>query len=85
VRFDPENALLKEITFPKQRDELLYQLNQDGVIGRMIAAAELAMLRDDPIAAGALAASAQGDPFWAVRRGAVEALAKAAGTQGPPS
>jgi aminopeptidase N len=79
VRFDPENVLLKELVFPKQRDELLYQLSHDDVIGRMNAAAELSMLKDDPIAVGALAASAQGDSFWAVRRGAVEALAKAAG------
>ena len=79
VRFDPDNVLLKEITFPKQRDELLYQLSHDDVIGRMNAAAELAMLTDDPIAAGALAASVQGDPFWAVRRGALEALARTGG------
>ena len=79
VRFDPGNVLLKELVFPKQRDELLYQLSQDDVIGRMGAAAELAMLKDDPIAAAGLAAGAQSDPFWAVRRGAVEALVKAAG------
>jgi aminopeptidase N len=83
VRFDPDNVLLKEITFPKQRDELLYQLSRDDVIGRMSAAAELAMLRDDPIAVGALAASAQGDSFWAVRRGAVDALARAGGAESP--
>ena len=83
VRFDPDNVLLKEITFPKQRDELLYQLSHDDVIGRMSAAAELAVLTDDPIAAGALAASAQGDPFWAVRRGAIEALARAGGAESP--
>jgi len=75
LRFDPDNVLLKEITFPKQRDELLYQLSHDDVIGRMSAAAELAKLTGDSVAAGALAASAQRDPFWAVRRGAVEALA----------
>ena len=79
VRFDPDNVLLKEVSFPKQRDDLFYQLSHDDVIGRMNAAAELAMLTDDPIAAGALAASAQGDPFWAVRRGAVDALARAGG------
>jgi len=79
VRFDPENALLKEITFPKQRDELLYQLSHDDAVGRMGAAAELAVLKDDPIAVAALGAGAQRDPFWAVRRGAIEALAKVAG------
>jgi len=79
VRFDPDNVLLKEITFPKQRDELLYQLSHDDVIGRMSAAAELAVLTGDSVAVGELAASAQGDPFWAVRRGAVEALAQTGG------
>jgi aminopeptidase N len=83
VRFDPGNDLLKEVTFPKQRDELLYQLSHDDVIGRMSAAADLAQLKDDPLALAALAASAQSDPFWAVRRSAVEALAKSAGAQGP--
>lgn len=79
VRFDPENVLLKEVAFPKQRDELLYQLSHDDVMGRMSAAGELSMLKDDPVAAGALATAAQGDAFWAVRRAAVEALAKAGG------
>ena len=71
------------MTFPKQRDELLYQLSHDDVVGRMSAAVELAQLKDDPVALAGLAASAQSDPFWAVRRGAIEALAKAAGAQGP--
>ena len=83
VRFDPGNALIKELTFPKQRDELLYQLSHDDVVGRMSAAVDLAQLKDDPVALAGLASSAQSDPFWAVRRGAIEALAKAAGAQGP--
>jgi aminopeptidase N len=83
VRFDEGNLLLKEVTFPKQRDELLYQLSHDEVIGRMSAAAELVLFKDDPMARAGLAASAQSDPFWAVRRSAIEALAKAAGAQGP--
>ena len=83
VRFDPENALLKEVAFPKERDELLYQLSHDDVIGRMSAAADLAQLRDDPLALAGLTASAQGDPFWAVRGAAIDALAKAAVPQGP--
>jgi aminopeptidase N len=82
VRFDPANALLKEVTFPKPREELLYQLTRDDVIGRLSAAADLAQLKDDPIAVAGLAESVQRDSFWAVRRGAIEALAKAAGAQG---
>jgi len=83
VRFDQGNALLKEMTFPKQREELLYQLSHDDVIGRMSAAEELAQRKDDPVALAGLAASAETDPFWAVRRAALEALARAAGAQGP--
>ncbi len=83
VRFDPDNVLLKEITFSKQRDELLYQLSHDDVIGRMTAAADLATLKGDPAAVAGLAASAQRDAFWAVRRAAIEALAKAGGAESP--
>jgi hypothetical protein len=81
VRFDPENVLLKEMSFPKERDELLYQLRHDDVVGRAGAAAELAVLGPDPVVVAGLVLSAQGDPFWGVRRSAVEAVAKAAGTQ----
>jgi len=83
VRFDPGNVLLKEINFPKDRDELLYQLRSDDVIGRMGAAAELLRFKDDPTVIGALAASAQGDPFWAVRRSAIEALGRITDKQVP--
>lgn len=79
VRFDPENVLLKEVRFPKQRDELIYQLTHDDVIGRMEAAAGLAELRGDAGALAALVTAARRDPFWAVRRASVEGLAKAAG------
>jgi len=83
VRFDPENLLLKEVAFPKQRDELLYQLSHDDVIGRMSAATALAQLKADQNALAGLAAGARSDPFWAVRRAAIEALAKADAPQGP--
>lgn len=74
VRFDEGNHLLKEWTFRKGKDELLYQLGHDDVIGRMDAARELSGLRgDDDVAAG-LRKSAATDAFWAVRRDAVLAL-----------
>jgi len=79
VRFDSDNALLKEATFQKQREELVYQLSHDDVLGRMSAAAELVQIKGDPIALAALAASAGSDAFWAVRRSALEAIAKTAG------
>jgi len=76
VRFDEDNVLIKEISFPKGRDELLYQLGHDDVIGRMDAAAALFANKDDPRTAAALTSSLQRDPFWAVRKSALETLAQ---------
>ncbi len=81
VRFDEGNVLLDEVSFPKEADELIYQLRHDDVIGRMDAAAALGQLKDEPKAFDALAASARNDGFWAVRRAAVEALGKSAGAR----
>jgi aminopeptidase N len=83
VRFDEGNTLIKEVVFPKDLDELLYQLKNDDVIGRMAAAGEIVGFKDDPKVAAGLAASAQGDPFWAVRRTAVESLAKIPSSRRP--
>jgi aminopeptidase N len=76
VRFDATNELIKEVTFPKETAELLYQLRNDDVIGRMAAAGELAVAADQPAVLTELARSVRNDPFWAVRRAAVEALAR---------
>lgn len=75
VRFDEGNYLLKEWTFRKSTDELLYQLKSDDVIGRMWAAAELAGHGGDSRALEALIAASREDPFWGVRRSAVQAVA----------
>ena len=84
VRFDEDNVLIKEITFPKERDELLYQLGHDDVIGRMDAAAALLAFKDDPRTAAALTRSLETDPFWAVRKSALEALAQLGVKRGAP-
>lgn len=76
VRFDEGNVVLKEIRFPKGADELLYQLRNDDVLGRMSAAAELPAVKGAPRIFEGLASAAQGDPFWAVRRSAIVALGK---------
>jgi aminopeptidase N len=76
VRFDAANELIKEVTFPKDTAELLYQLRNDDVIGRMAAAGELAAAPDRPGVFAGLSWSARSDPFWAVRRQAVGALAQ---------
>jgi aminopeptidase N len=76
VRFDAANELIKEATFPKETAELLYQLKNDDVIGRMTAAGELAAVQDRPGVLESLSWSARSDPFWAVRRQSVEALVR---------
>ena len=76
VRFDAANELIKEVTFPKETAELLFQLKNDDVIGRMAAAGELAVAADQSAVLTELARCARSDPFWAVRRAAVEALAR---------
>jgi len=74
VRFDEGNYLLKEWTFEKSTEELVYQLANDDVIGRMWAAAELRQHDRDPKALDALITSARSDPFWAVRQSAVTSV-----------
>jgi aminopeptidase N len=76
VRFDEGNFLLKEWTFEKEMDELLYQLNNDDVIGKMWAASELVKFEGNTLVAEALRERMQNDPYWAVRRSALEALSK---------
>jgi aminopeptidase N len=74
VRFDEGNYLLKEWTFEKSAEELLYQLEKDDVIGRGWAASELVEHKDHAGVKEALIMSARIDDFWAVRLSAVETL-----------
>ena len=74
VRFDEGNYLLKEWTFDKDLEELLYQLEKDDVIGRSWAASELITYKDNAAVADALIACARIDDFWAVRQSAIETL-----------
>ncbi len=74
VRFDEGNNLLKEWTFKKSLGELLYQLNNDDVIGREWAASEIKEYAHDPRALEGLIKSARSDDFWAVRKSAVITL-----------
>jgi aminopeptidase N len=75
VRFDEGHWLMKEMTFPKATEELLYQLKNDDALNRMAAAVELGSRLDAPGVAAALAERAKSDPFWAVKRSALESLA----------
>jgi aminopeptidase N len=75
VRFDEGNHLLKELTFKKPVDELLFQLAHDDVIGRMWAAAQLGEQTSDATVSAALRRTAAEDPFWAARHKALQVLA----------
>jgi len=79
VRFDEGNVLLKEWTFERSEDELLFQLRSDDVIGRMESAGELLRFKDRPPVIEALRNAAEKDPFWAVRESAVRALGQVKG------
>lgn len=79
VRFDEGNYLLKEWTFPKSVEELLYQFENDDVIGREWAASRLRNYPNDARVETALLRGSRSDRFWAVRLGAVNALGSVPG------
>jgi len=72
VRFDEGNYLLKEITFKKSLPELLYQAENDDMIGRLTAVNELQAFSSDQSSRAAWARIATHDSFWAVRQAALE-------------
>jgi aminopeptidase N len=76
VRFDEGNYLLKEITFKKPVAELLYQAENDDVIGRLAAVDELRAYSADPLVITQWAKCASGDSFWAVRQAALVNLGR---------
>lgn len=80
VVFDPQDWILKKLTFNKSQDELLDQLtNCEYLMPRSQAVAGLAAIEDDKEAAAALIDSATNDKFWGVRQEAVKAVGKLKG------
>ena len=75
VRFDEGNWLLKEWTYEKSVEELLYQARSDDVIGREWAVRQLTSFGGDARVKEELDAIVFDDPFWAVRLAAVETVA----------
>lgn len=74
VRFDPNDWLLKSLTFERSSKMLRYQLAHDpDSLGRIEAAAELGK-KDDDDSLNALTYALNNDPFWAVRAEVAEAL-----------
>jgi aminopeptidase N len=76
VRFDEGNYLLKEITFKKSLQELLYQAENDDMIGRLTSVNELRVFSSEKPTRAAWSRIATGDTFWAVRQAALENLGK---------
>jgi aminopeptidase N len=79
VRFDEGNWLLKEWTYDKGVEELLYQARHDDVIGREWAVRELGRSASDARVGAELVKIAREDAFWAVRLAAIETIAAADG------
>jgi aminopeptidase N len=75
VRFDEGNYLLKEWTFKKTEEELIYQARNDDMTGRLWAVNELTDYRESQKTAGVWKEIALNDTFWAVRESAVKQLA----------
>jgi aminopeptidase N len=77
VVFDPQDWILKKLTFSKSKEELLDQLeHSEQLIPRVQAVTGLAALDDDKEAQAALIAAATDDKFWGVRQDAVKAVGK---------
>ncbi|MBT8395678.1 MAG: M1 family metallopeptidase, partial [Gemmatimonadetes bacterium] len=74
VRFDEGNWLLKEWSYEKSVEELLFQARNDDAIGREWAVRELADNATNIEVAGTLMNLVREDPFWAVRVAALEVL-----------
>lgn len=92
VDFDNEGTLIKELKFEKPTDELLYQFKNDkDVLGRVWAMNQLAqkMRAKDAAEAdktkiqAALNQAITADPFWAIRRDAIQAAAPVPQNQNP--
>jgi len=79
VRFDEGNYLLKEITFKKSLQELVYQAENDDMTGRLTAVNELRSFSGEKSSLSVWTKLATSDAFWAVRQNALENIGKYSG------
>lgn len=75
VVFDKGDHLIKTLNFAKSKEEYLYQLKHDDVLGRIRAARELVNFNDDQVIE-ALALSLQEDLAWGVAVAAIISLSE---------
>jgi aminopeptidase N len=76
VRFDEGNYLLKELNYPQSEDELLFQVENDDMTGRLWAIDQLKAFHDSPKTIQRWTELAKHDEFWAVREAAVRCLSE---------
>lgn len=76
VRFDEGNFLLKEWTFKMPEEELLYQVKNDDVPGRLWAIDELKTFSNSQKTTDTWSDLAVNDKFWAVREAAIRNLSE---------
>lgn len=78
VVFDKGDHILKTLQFPKSKEEYLYQLKHDDVLGRIRAARELVNFDDEQVIQ-ALALSLEEDQAWGVSVAAAISLSELKG------
>lgn len=77
VRFDPGSFIPKTLKFPRPKEMLIYQLQNDSdIMGRIEAIQELKKLASEQDAVDAIARSARSDRFWGVQAEAAAVLAE---------
>ena len=82
VVLDPNDWILKDITFHKDKEEWIDQGRNDGhLMSRVWAVRALGSMKDDHDARNTLLGIAKDDRFWAVRQEAVGALAGFSGDE----
>jgi aminopeptidase N len=75
VVLDPRDIVLKTMKFTKSREELLDQLANDrNLLPRKQAVEGLKEFIADPAVKAALVRASRNDPFWAIRRAALQAM-----------
>jgi aminopeptidase N len=85
VRFDEGNHLLKEWTYLKTEEELLFQVEKDDMTGRLWAIDQLKAFQSSPKTIQKWTELATNDDFWAVREAAIQNLSEFYGSSSKDS
>ncbi len=88
VDFDNEGTLIKELTFEKSTDDLIYQMTKDSdVLGRLWAMnqlkARMTIEAEKAKITAAILSRITSDPFWGIRRDSINIFAPAQNNRPP--